>query len=603
MTTNLHRKTPIWIRVLAFCFLAYLNTGFTAQKHPTDEIAFYIDTYGEIRPEVDSQVALAHKVFARVSAVADKNAQRFPKLVVINNRYMPWAIALPDGNIVLSKQALMATHQNANLRQTEARIAFVLGHELAHLAHDDFWHREVHQFSITQIKSKKILGSSSKQEIRERELKADDKGFIYAALAGFPVELLLQNNSRTSNFFSLWMQQTSNNVLGDSNSPKTRTQLLQKRFQILKDQITLFQFGVRLSHFDYCDDAIYFFKEFQKVYPGREVLNNLGFCYLQLARQAMDPTRAYLYWMPMVLDGETRAGSYIQRNGVFLKSLKQAATGEAEGLLLEAVRYLKKAVEADKSYLPAQLNLASALLYLGKPHGARDILADSKRLSPDNPSVQSLDAIALYEQSDADQDLWPKVVAKLKKLADNPNAKPDIVFNLARLLSLRPRPIESNTYWNRLAVIANHLPKPIEGIVCNKQSKVKAKACKKKSSTTAQLLPWQWPLQVTGDKPLSAEDKSILQSWKRIDFDWFTKGLQGHIYQRPEDGAEVLELDQFVHMQVLKETGLSNIQKLSGFCAKPLRQHILASGTVWSCDHWGVMTQGDKIKEAWWIAK
>ena len=602
-TEDRQKDKPV-VLVIFFMLLSYINTGYTAQKHPTDEVAFYIDSYGEIDPKSDKQVALAHQVFAQVMAVADKSTQRFPKLVVVNHKRKPWAIALPDGNIVLSKKALSTAHLNAKIEETEARLAFVLGHELAHLSHDDFWHGEALQFSEAQSKSNKNSDSSSIKETKEKELKADDKGFIYAALAGFPVKFLLQNNSNSTNFFTLWMQQSSSEPSDIANSAETRALTLQRRFLHLKEQITFFDFGMRLSHFDYCDDAIYFFKEFQKTYPGREVLNNLGFCYLQLARQAMDPDRVYLYWMPMVLDGETRAGSYIKRNGIHVKSLKQTAKGRKEGLLQEAVRYLKKAVEADKSYLPAQLNLASALLYLGKPHGARDILSDSKQLAPDNPSVQSLDALALYEQADVDQDLWPKAVAKLKKITSKPDAKPELIFNLARLLSLRPRPIEANTYWNKLAIIANHLPKPFKQIVCRKQSNItKVEACTKKSPLPTSKTPWQWPLQVAGDKPLSPKDKSILKNWKRINFDWFTKGLQGHIYQRQTDAAEVLELDQFIHMQVLKGSTLGPVNIISGFCQKPLRQRALAKGIIWSCDHWAVLTQNDKIIEAWWIAK
>jgi hypothetical protein len=56
-----------------------------------------------VRPEQDPRVAIAHRVFERVRATADKNSKRLPKLVVIDSRTNPWAIALPAGDIVLSK--------------------------------------------------------------------------------------------------------------------------------------------------------------------------------------------------------------------------------------------------------------------------------------------------------------------------------------------------------------------------------------------------------------------------------------------------------------------------------------------------------------------
>lgn len=85
-------------------------------------------------------------MFERVRAVADKNSKRLPRLVVVSSRADPWAIALPSGHVVLSKEAVAICHAQASLAESEARLAFVLGHELAHLAHDDFWHQEVYGF-------------------------------------------------------------------------------------------------------------------------------------------------------------------------------------------------------------------------------------------------------------------------------------------------------------------------------------------------------------------------------------------------------------------------------------------------------------------------
>jgi hypothetical protein len=101
-------------------------------------------------------------------------------------------------------------------------------------------------------------------------------------------------------------------VAGGTTAADLRAALLQQRLRDLQDKLGFFDFDVRLSHFDYCDDGVYFFQEFQKVFPGREVLNNLGYCYLQMARQDMDPSRAYFYWLPLILEGETRAQALVR---------------------------------------------------------------------------------------------------------------------------------------------------------------------------------------------------------------------------------------------------------------------------------------------------
>ncbi|OAD19748.1 hypothetical protein THIOM_004600 [Candidatus Thiomargarita nelsonii] len=291
-----------------------------------------------------------------------------------------------------------------------------------------------------------------------------------AALAGYRVDLLLGKKP----FLRHWLKQ----IKPPKNSPyppiKERVAVLQKYLQNIQKKLTFFDFGVRLSHFERCDDGEYFLREFQHIFPAREVLNNMGFCYLQRARQKMKSERAYFYWMPLVLDVETLAAilktpSYFS---ISFKSLKQAAaSGQGEGFLKEAMIYFKKAVEADQGYLPAQLNLAVTYLYLGKPHKARSVLEEAHSNAPDNLEIQALQALALYEQSEVDLDLWPRTVARLEKMAIKAQAPPALLYNLARLLEIRPRPGQARQYWNRLARMADSLPTPIRIHVCQQQSK------------------------------------------------------------------------------------------------------------------------------------
>ena len=443
--------TPVVFLLLLTSALFALPEARAQPRPLKNEVAFYIDTYGEVLPAQDPEVARAHRVFERVRAVAAKNSKRLPKLVVVNSRADPWAIALPAGHIVLSKQAVAICHQEASLGEAEARLAFVLGHELAHLAHDDFWHHEVHGFLAVHAGTRQLADFlRSHRPIKERELAADDKGFIYAALAGYSVDALLKAGAGKPHFFNFWMQQTNTRVQSAESTVEDRAALLQQRLQDLQSRLGFFDFGVRLSHFGYCDDSVYFFREFQKVFPGREVLNNLGYCYLQMARQEMAAERTYFYWMPLLLDGETRAQALVRRGGPSLKTLKQAATGKTEGFLKEAVDYLQQAAAADPGYVPARLNLAVAYLYLGKPHQARAVLAEAREGVPEDLSLQGLEALALYEQSEVELDLWPTAVARLEKLVASPEAPPALLFNLAQLLSVRPRPAEARGYWNPL---------------------------------------------------------------------------------------------------------------------------------------------------------
>ncbi|MGH8474015.1 MAG: tetratricopeptide repeat protein, partial [Gammaproteobacteria bacterium] len=334
-------------------------------------------------------------------------------------------------------------------------------------------------------------------------------------------------------------------------------------------------------------------------------MNNLGKCYLQLARQQIEPERAYFYWLPLILDGETRAQGLLRAAspGPMLKALKQAAGAEAQGLLNEAVAYLRQAIDADPSYIPARLNLASAYLYLGRTHPASAVLAEARELAPDDPDLQGLEALALYETSDAGLDLWSSAVAKLETLAAAPDAPAALVFNLARLLAVRGRAAEARSHWDRLTGMSALLPAPIQTIVCREQRGELEAACLRFSPKSVQASPWKWPLPITALETASAAAmQNTLLGWQVIEFDWFKDKLHGNIYRHPGGLAEVLEIDDLVQMQVLHGEHLGRVRDLSAHCAQRLKVHLLSEGIVWSCEDWAALTSGDEVKELWWVA-
>lgn len=577
--------------------LLLILLGGAVQAQPRGEVAFYIASYGEVTPERDPRVALAHRVFERVRRVADHNAKRPPRLVVVDGPAEPWAVALPAGHIVLSLEAVAACHRDGDAARTEARLAFVLGHELAHLAADDFWHHEVHGFLAGRPGAGSMAAYlGDRRRDRERELAADDRGYIYAAMAGFAVDSLAEEG-----FYEQWIGQAQVRPDPSYPDPGQRAALLRARLQNLDDKLGFFRFGARLGHFDYCDDGVYFLREFQKVFPGREVLNDLGYCYLQLARREMAPERAYFYWLPLVLDVETRAAGLSARRGEAApRSLRQAAAGAGRGFLEEAVDFLSRAAAADPGYLPARLNLAAAHLYLGEPHKARAAIEEAAALAPRDPRVQVLQALSLHEQSDAGLDLWPAAVARLEKLVA---ASPLAAFNLARLLEVRPRSAAARDHWNRLARQAADLPAPLRDVVCARQALLPARDCGSDPPRTARSPPWPWPLPGTGLARLSRDDAARLAGWRVTAFDWYREQLHGHIYRRPDGGAEVLELDRFVQMQVLRGNDLGSVAALPDYCPRPLRRRELARGTVWSCDDWAALSHGQAVSEIWKVAR
>ena len=225
-------------------------------------------------------------------------------------------------------------------------------------------------------------------------------------------------------------------------------------------------------------------------------------------------------------------------------------------------------------------------------------------LAPDNLEIQGLQALALYEQSEADLDLWPRAVTRLDRLANKSNAHPAILYNLARLWEIRPRPAQARRYWNRLAYMSASLPDSIRTIVCRQQSVVQE--CEKdKSINSDKRPPWEWPIPFKW-QPLSEQTRVMekLYGWERpISFNWYREQLRGHIYERPDGRFAVLELDDFMQMQVLKGDNLGDVSQLSSYCGESLRQRTLANGILWSCSDWAALTFEDKVREVWRVLR
>lgn len=596
------------MRFKAIVWLAAILSGLSLAANAASIAASadsYVAAYGAIAPEQDPRAAVAYRVFDKVKAAADKSARRMPKLVILAGATDAWAIALPSGHIVLSRKALELCFKDADQATAETRLAFILGHELAHLAHDDYWHHEVESFLANAPDTQKIAHFLDQSfEARQAELAADDKGYLYAAIAGYPVARLIDD--RRTDFFTFWMQQTQAKITSSHPFPEDRAALLRERLKMLQEKLAFFNMGVRLAYFGRCADGVYFLQEFKQVFPEPAVLNNLGVCSLQLALQKMTQAQIDFYWLPFVLEVKTRApktrgeGAIPEPERPYLKAF--ATSPQAQDHLKEAAEYLERAVAAAPDYLAARLNLATVQLYQGRSHQARATLAEALKIAPDDWQVQMLDALALYEQSEAGIDLWPAAVKKLETFAGE--MPPPWRYNLARLLELRPRLQEAQDHWNRLVPIASQLPPPVRQIVCARQSLKPAQAClgsEPPSSTLA--LPWRWPVAGEGTPPLTPTLRAkLFPGWESIPFDWFQAKLYGFIHRSPDRQAEVMEMDQFVQLQVVKKDLAVSLEQLPKLCSRPLIRHRLLSEEVFACDRWAVLARDGRAIEAWWIA-
>ena len=147
-------------------------------------------------------VVRAHDVFARVAPAAETRRGARPRLVVVDEKEELIAEALRDGSIILSRAVIELCYRQDRRRRIEAgdtRLAFVMAHELAHLAAGDL----AHSLSFDEEATAEIVERGDTPEMRQlREILADKSGVQILLMAGYqPRHLWTERRS----FFEEWV--------------------------------------------------------------------------------------------------------------------------------------------------------------------------------------------------------------------------------------------------------------------------------------------------------------------------------------------------------------------------------------------------------------
>lgn len=426
-----------------------------APQNSRDAAGWWEKNIGKVTVADEPLVTRAEEVFGRVRSAADSSSARIPSLLVLKDNRDPWAAAIPDGTILLSRGALAICYRGVTPQKGDARLAFILGHELAHQSKDDFWHVQAMgamkefaggqggrdmQVVSSYIEGTSDLGSTAraKEVAKVKELQADGYGIVFMTMAGYDPRAVLDKDG--GNFIEEFVSQvTGKTAYEDAEHPSAaqRAVFLRTQLAAVADEVELFRVGVRYYQQGRFADAIPFFDRFRVRFPSREVFNNLGLCWYQRALEHLaqsDPSNAFRYKLPVMLDTETLAsatrglkGDRGERDEEFMQNIG------------EAVKYLELARGKDGRYLPARLNLASALLLAGDPVGAMAAAEDVLRLNPGNPKGIMLRAVALYEFGMGNGlDTSAKALELLAPLATGASPRSDALYNIASIEHERP---------------------------------------------------------------------------------------------------------------------------------------------------------------------
>lgn len=425
--------------------------------------------YGELSATEQPLVTRAKAVFKRVAAVADKRAHRPPRLLITPIASEPWAASLGDGTILLNRHGLERCYQNVDNPTGDSRLAFVIGHELAHLVNDDFWHWEslnvIRQFGGGERAEKEVAAlirqaggyvktDQGNSSLKSKELHADKYGLLYAAMAGYDPQKIVAD--RQTNFFFAWTGQTIQTAAYKDKqhpAPIQRAEFLLAEMEKVKNQIVLFDTGVRLFQIGRYAYAACFFESFREHFPSREVYNNIGLAYFQSAMQYLakcDPDKALRFKLATLLDIETRASEYVRTGpATECRFLKYYKTN-----MRKAIRNFTQAKDKDPYYLLAYINLSSAYIAMEKYAMAEAVfeeMRDYRPRSETDPRVQNNAAVVHYLR---DQRRNPEIIHAFRHIAGEHPHYTDVYFNLARILEEKGDARGAQDFWRKFITLA-----------------------------------------------------------------------------------------------------------------------------------------------------
>jgi tetratricopeptide (TPR) repeat protein len=452
----------LWLFVIGFLtsipFFPDQASSGTLSSHRNQQIRWLLNAHGNLAETNHPMVANAQAVFDRVSAAADKRSNRPPKLVMIAEAGDPWAMSLSDGSVILTQRGLEICYEDVDQSTGDSRLAFVLGHEMAHLANDDYWHwtafEAVQRHGSHEDAGREVLDllikttnagntKQAKALRKKKELHADAYGLLYASMAGYDPMTIVDNNGK--NFFREWVHQITGKIASHDDlhpAPEQRAAFLLAYMESIKPHILLFDFGVRLYQIGFYTEALDFFNAFKKKFPCREVDNNIGLVHYQRAVDALadfDSERAFQFKLSTALDIETRAASFRGTD---------ASKAEFRREIRQATRHFEAACEKDRFYLPSRINLSSAMILSGDYYGAMKILEETAALTKDDPRVLNNRAVAMfYIGGKMGVDATEKVIETFRGLTEREPAFPDAYFNIGRLLMLNGNKAAAEKAW------------------------------------------------------------------------------------------------------------------------------------------------------------
>ena len=319
-----------------------------------------------------------HPKYRKVKAIYDSVARAFgdgrvpPRLIVSpvgadSRNAVAWsdpgtegAIGMEAGSGPLQAGYIAIEEKIYDLFSTlgddqESALAFLLGHELTHYYMRHGWVGDFgNSFASLEV-GRKMIKAASYEEVIKRETEADYFGGFYGHLAGYDtlgvapkaIELIYASYQLPSK-------------LPNYPSRSERQAIAERAEGNLRKMVPVFEAGNRLLLLEKYEAAGRLFEHLAHTFPSREMFNNAGVAYSSEAIRLFRPgTLKFAY--PFEFDAETR----LKSKGARMKGLPDEFAERRNWLLQKGADSFDKAIQRDRGYAVAYVNLAAVDTLIG----------------------------------------------------------------------------------------------------------------------------------------------------------------------------------------------------------------------------------------------
>ena len=237
----------------------------------------------------------------------------------------------------------------------ESAVAFLLGHELTHYYMRHGWVGDFGNSFASLDVGRKMIKAASYEEVIKRETEADYFGGFYGHLAGY--DTLGVAPKAIELIYAAYKLPAK---LPNYPSRSERQAIAERAEANLRKMVPVFAAGNRLLLLEKYEAAGRLFEHLAHTFPSREMFNNAGVAYASEATRLYRPgTLRFVY--PFEFDAETR----LKGKGGKLKGLPDEFAWKRNRLLQKSADSFDKAIQRDRGYAVAYVNLAAVDSLLG----------------------------------------------------------------------------------------------------------------------------------------------------------------------------------------------------------------------------------------------